>query len=424
MLSRRVGITMKTTAIIVAVIIVVVAVGAGGYYLTLPTKPPLGGNIKVGFSIALTGNFNVEGAASLNGIKTATQWLNSNGGIIVNGKSYNITLDYTDDGSQTSNVVPLYTKLVQQDGAQFLLAPYSSGLTAAAAPVAEQFRTIMLSHGGAADSIWQQGYKNVFEVLSPASTYLRVAIDWLKAYHPTDKLAVIYAGDSFSTTAAQAAINYSKAQGFQVVYQSSYPTTVTDVTPQLAAAKSAGADDLLGGGHFNDGLLLTKQLAQVGWAPKFISLLVAVTEPTFQQQLGTAANLVTGPSQWEHTVSYTSDLAKSLGLDWYGPTVAQFTQLYGQVSGGKTPTYHSGEAAGTILVLAKAIQTANSFNTTAVKQSLSSLHLMSFFGQFQVDQTGKQTAHSMVLVQWQSGVLKVVYPTAVAEAQVQYPYGT
>src|SRR5438046_1666074 len=147
MLKRRVGITTKTTAIIVAAIILVVAGGTSAYYLTLPTKPPPGGTVKVGFSISLTGNFNVEGAASLNG------------------------------------------------------------------------------------------------------------------NHPSDKLAVIYASDSFSTTAALAAINYSKAQGFQVVYQSSYPTTVNDVTPQLTAAKSAGADDLLGGGHFNDGLLLAKQLA-------------------------------------------------------------------------------------------------------------------------------------------------------------------
>lgn len=423
MLKYRVGITTKTTAIIIAVIIVVVGVAGGAYYFTLPTKPQPGGVIKVGFSISLTGTYNVEGAASLNGIKTATQWVNSNGGIIVNGKSYNITLDYSDDASQTTNIVPLYTKIVQQDGAQFLLAPYSSGLTSAAAPIAEQFKTIMLSHGGSADSIWAQGYKNLFEVLSPASSYLKVSLDWLRANHPNDKLAFIYAGDSFSTTAAVAAINYSKTLGFQVVYQASYPATVNDVTPQLTAAKSAGADDLLGGGHFNDGLLLTKQLSQVGWTPKFISMLVAVTEPSFQTQLGSAANLVTGPSQWEHTASYSPDLAKSLNLNWYGPTVAQFTQLYGQVSGGKTPTYHAGEAGGSILVLANAIQTANSLNSTAVKQALSSLHFMSFFGAFLVDQTGKQAAHSMVLVQWQNGVLKVVYPANVAETQPQYPYG-
>ena len=238
------------------------------------------------------------------------------------------------------------------------------------------------------------GYALLGSVLAPAvgayaSFVLVNVLFWVAAALATYALGVRFTGST--TTAALAAINYSKAQGFQVVYQSSYPTTVNDVTPQLTAAKSAGADDLLGGGHFNDGLLLTKQLAQVGWTPKFISLLVAVTEPTFQQQLGTAANLVTGPSQWEHTVAYTSDQAKSLGLDWFGPTIAQFTQLYQQVSGGKTPTYHSGEAAGTIFVLAKAIQSANSFDATSVKQVLSSLNFMSFFGQFQVDQTGKQT---------------------------------
>src|SRR2546428_14004120 len=118
----------------VAAIILVVAGGTSAYYLTLPTKPSPGGTVKVGFSISLTGNFNVEGAASLNGMKTATQWRNSNGGIIGNAKPYNMTPDYTDDASQTSNLVPLYTKPGQQDNARFLLAPYRSGLTSRAAP--------------------------------------------------------------------------------------------------------------------------------------------------------------------------------------------------------------------------------------------------------------------------------------------------
>ena len=104
MLKRRVGITTKTTAIIVAAIILVVAGGTSAYYLTLPTKPPPGGTVKVGFSISLTGSFNVEGAASLNGMKTATQWLNSNGGIIVNGKSYNMTIFFAERHKPSSHL--------------------------------------------------------------------------------------------------------------------------------------------------------------------------------------------------------------------------------------------------------------------------------------------------------------------------------
>jgi branched-chain amino acid transport system substrate-binding protein len=158
------------------------------------------------------------------------------------------------------------------------------------------------------------------------------------------------------------------------------------------------------------------------WTPKFISLLVAVTEPTFQSQLGATANNVTGPSQWETVVTYSPTLAQSLGLSWYGPAPAEFTQLYGTLNGGATPSYHAGEAGAALLVLANAIEQANSLNTTEVRAKLGTLNAMNFFGRFQIDSRGIQTAHSMVLVQWQAGAKKVVLPSSVADATCQYPY--
>ena len=414
----------KLIAIGVAFLVIVVALTAAGvYYLTRPSG--FSGAIKVGFTISLTGTFNVEGTNSLNGIKAAANWINSHGGVSVGGKSYNISLDYYDDQSgPQGNIGPLYTKIIQQDGAQFLLAPYSSGLTSAAAPIADQLDRVMLSHGGSSDPIWTQtSRRNLVEVLSPASIYLKGAIDWLKVNHPSDKIAALYASDSFSSFATQAAIGYAVSQGFAVVYNQSYPTTVTDLSTQLTAAKNAGADDLIGGGHFNDGLLIMNQL-KTTWtmpSPKFISLLVAVTEPNFQTQL-TNANYVTGPSQWESVVTYSPAEAQTLGLTWYGPTPAEFTQLYGTMNSGATPSYHAGEAGAALLVLASAIQQANSLNTTDVRAKLGSMHILDFFGQFQVDSRGLQIAHSMVLVQWQAGVKKVLLPSDVADGTCQYPY--
>src|SRR5574340_1004551 len=174
--EKRVGLTTKATAIIVLAIIVIVGVGAA-YYFTQPTTTPPSqrGIIKVGFTISKTGTFNVEGGKSLAGIEAAAQWINDKGGVTVASKAYNISLDYRDDASTSSNIVPLYTTLITQDNVQFLLAPYSSGLTGAAAPLADQYHLIMLSHGGASDSIWTKGYQNVFGVLSPATVYLKTA---------------------------------------------------------------------------------------------------------------------------------------------------------------------------------------------------------------------------------------------------------
>jgi len=422
----------RTTTIIVIVIVAIVIVSGGGtyYYINYVAPRPISCTlpsgrdaIKVGFTISQTGKYNVEGTKSLAGIQAAACWVNNNGGVTVNGKTYNIILDYHDDASSQDNISPLYNTIITQDHAQFLLAPYSSILTGSAAIVAEQNNLVMLSHGGSADSIWTKGYKNVFGVLSPASTYFNYAIDWLKANHPDDKLAFLHADDTFSTAASVAASKYAVQQGLTMVYNDSYPSMGTqDLSAQLTKAQVAGADDLLGGGHYDDGLKIVQQLSSVGWKPKFISLLVAVTEPQFQQQLGGAANLVTGPSQWETIVTYSPATAQAAGIPWYGPSESQFVDYYSKQANAGSPTYHSGEAGAAIIVLADAIEKANSLDTTAVRQTLYGLHIMTFFGQFQVDPTGIQIGHSMVFVQWQSGGLAVVAPSLVASSIVKYPY--
>src|SRR5439155_18338318 len=232
--------------------------------------------------------------------------------------------------------------------------------------------------------------------------------------------AFLYAGDSFSTAASVAASRYAKQQGFSVVYNQSYPTTAQDLSSQLAAAQGGGADDLLGGGHYDDGVKIVQQLG--GWKPRFVSLLVAVTEPQFKQQLGGAANYVTGPSQWETIVTYSPETAQTASIPWFGPTEFQFVDYYSKQANAGSPTYHSGEAGAAIIVLADAIEKANSLDTNAVRQTLYGLHIMTFFGQFQVDSTGKQSGHSMVLVQWQNGGLAVIAPALVASGIVKYPY--
>ena len=417
--SRR-----KVLAIGIAFVVILVAVGAATvYYLTLPK--PFGGTIKVGFTISLTGQFNVEGKNSLNGIKTVLNWINSHGGVTVQGKVYNFSIDYYDDQSLGQNIATLYPRIIQQDNATFLLAPYSSGLTTAAAPLADQFDKVMLSHGGSSDIIWTGSTRrNLVEVLSKASLYLKGAVDWLHANHPSDKIAALYAADSFSTNATRAAIAYAQSLGMSVVYNQTYPLNAQDLSTQLAAAQSSGADDLIGGGHYADGYLIMTNLKTTWYAPppKFISLLVAVTEPAFQTQLAGSANNVTGPSQWETAVSYSPTQAQSAGLSWSGPTPAEFTQLYMSLNNGETPAYHAAEAGASLLVLANAIQQANSFNTTAVRAALGSMHIMDFFGEFQIDSRGLQVAHSMALVQWQAGVKKVVLPPSIADGSCQYPY--
>ncbi|MCD6492260.1 MAG: ABC transporter substrate-binding protein [Archaeoglobaceae archaeon] len=67
--------------------------------------------------------------------------MNAKGGIYVKslGKKLPVEIKYYDDESSGDRVQQLYAQLITSDKADFLISPYSSGLTASAAIIAEQY---------------------------------------------------------------------------------------------------------------------------------------------------------------------------------------------------------------------------------------------------------------------------------------------
>jgi branched-chain amino acid transport system substrate-binding protein len=173
----------------------------------------------------------------------------------------------------------------------------------------------------------------------------------------------------------------------------------------------------MGGGHFADTSTFAKQLHEKGVKAKMTALLVAPPEPKFAE-LGEAANGVIGPSQWEHQAKYTPEAAKAAGMEWVGPTVANFVAAY-KARFKEEPSYHSagGYVAG--LILQKAIEKSGSTDTAKVKAVLDSMDLVTFYGHLKFDNTpkahGLQTGHEMIWTQWQKDVTgklvnQVVWP--------------
>ena len=101
------------------------------------------------------------------------------GGIKVGGKTYKFEIIYYDDESNPKRAAQLAERLISQDGVEYMLGPYSSGLTKAIAPVTEKYGVPMVEANGASRSLFTKGYKYLFAVLAPANLYLDVAIDLL-----------------------------------------------------------------------------------------------------------------------------------------------------------------------------------------------------------------------------------------------------
>lgn len=419
----------KKLVVLAAILLVVFFAGCQQQQKPTPTPKPEEKveTLYLGAPISLSGKFSKEGYMSLWGMQVAIKWVNEQGGIKIGDKTYKLELKYYDDESKKEAVQSLIERLATADKVKFVLAPYSSGLTLAAAPIAEKYGVLMNSHGGASDYIFEQGYYYVVQTLSPASKYQTGFLDMIHKIDPGAKrLALVYEDKEFSRAVHKAAKKHAEKLGFEIVYEKTYPAGTADLSPILNELKAVKPDIIVGGGHFADGQLLASQLAELKIDVKGISILVAPALPAFYEALGTKAEGICAPAQWEIGVKYSPEAAKKLGVEWYGPTQEEFMKMFKEIAGeDKVPSYHAAEAAAAVLSYAKAIEKAQSLDPAKVREAMNDLEFMCVYGLWKIDpETGKQAGHEMVIIQWQGGEKKIIWPPEAANANSCYPMPT
>ena len=373
--------------------------------------------VTIGFTASQTGALNNDSTAQMRGIELWRDDVNAKGGIKVGGKSYKVKLVSYDDESQNTRVQQLYTRLITQDKAEFLISPYSSGLVATAAIISEQYGKVMITTGGALEKTYELGNKHLFQIYTGSSQYLAGALKALLEKNQKPSVAFVYENDPFSKAVAGAVREQAKKAGVTVAVDEAYPGSTTDFSPIINNVISSKATALLGGGHYADGATLARQLHEQKAGLKWVTLLVAPDSPKFAQ-LGDAAAGISVPSQWEPQVTFKPD---------FGPTPAAFTKEFTDKY-KIAPGYHAagGYAAG--LILQHAMEQASSVDPEKVTEALNKLNVTTFFGKtkFSTDPKshGLQVAHDMVLAQWQKKdgklVKEIVWPAEAKTANVMY----
>ncbi|MBI4773897.1 MAG: amino acid ABC transporter substrate-binding protein [Deltaproteobacteria bacterium] len=381
-------------------------------------------SILVGHPECLSGKFAKAGEQAIGGVKGCIKWINEvYGGVSVGGKKLPIEYVNYDCESKKEVVTSLIERLITVDKVNFLLTPYSSPLTLAGAPVAEKYGMLYLDHGGASDRIFEQGFRYVVQTIGPGSLYHVGTLDMLRKVDPESKrLALLYKDAEFSRDVMKGAEEHAKKIGYDIVFKRTYPEGTPDLTPVLSDMKSSKPDIVIGGGHFEDGQLFARQMADLGINAKAISIVVSVTLPAFYEALGSIADGIMGPSHWEYGVKYSKEAADKAGKQWLGPSQDEFVSLFKEAVGKDlTPEYHAAEAGAAILSLVKAIEMADSLEMDKVREAFGNLAFMSFYGGWDVDETGKQVGHSMVDMQWQGGDRVIIWPPDAATGKLYYP---
>ena len=386
----------------------VAAVACGGGNSTGPTT------IVLGAPLGLTGSLTKESTLTQQGYNLWLDWINAQGGILVNGVKHPVTIKYYDDTSNSNQSAVFMQKLITEDKANFLLGPYGSGATATDAAIAEQNKIPMVEANGAAQSIFNQGYKYTFGVLSPANKYLEGVIDMAATLSPKPTtIAMLSADDNFSLEVANAINDYAPTKGMKIVLFKKYKNGATNLTAEVQAAKSFNPDILLNSGHLTEAIAINKAAKEQKLNAKIFAYSVGPSTPDFITALGKDANYVYNGSQWTPQVKYTPD---------FYLTSAEYVAAYkAKYPGLGEPDYHVAESTAACLALQRAIENAGSLDPKKVRDALAALDVTVFFGQIKFDSRGINIYKPMVVEQIQAGVHHTVFPADVADAQAKYP---
>lgn len=378
---------------------------------TTGAEPTFAGTIVLGAAVSDTGDFAREGQDTRQGYDVWLDWVNNEyGGIKVGDDLYNVEIVYYDDEGDPDTAANLVEKLITEDEVDFLLGPYSSGLTMSTSAIAEKYNVIMVEGNGASESIFERGFKNIFAVLTPAGNYTESALKAL-ADKGAKTVAIAYEDTAFPTSVALGAEKWAKEYGMEVVAMETYPVDVSDVSAIITSFRTLDPDVVVAGGHFNDALLFVRGAKELGWTPDAMVITVGPSNPEFVTEVGADSEYIIGPTQWERTMSWSDD--------WFG-TPEEYAQRY-EAMWDEPPSYQAAESTATALALHLAIEAAGSVDTDAVRQALYDLDVVTFYGPIDFDETGKNVAKPMGAIQIQDGEINVVAPTEAAVSELRYP---
>lgn len=379
--------------------------------------------IVIGIPASLTGQYEALGRQGLDGLEMFADWVNEErGGIDVGGEQVPVRIVFGDDRSDLDTSQRLFEQLVREDGADFMFASYSSGLTLAQGPLAEQLDVVTMAWGASSDDIWEQGFTRMVGVYTPASQYDHSLLDFVAAADPpAETVSIVYKDDPFTVAEAEGARDKADELGLDVTYFDRYPATATDLSPILTQAWESEPDVFLVVAHFQDGALGARQMQELEMNPAASSFGSGAATSEWWNELGEAAQGTFGPAQWEP--SQAVDPAAFDAPNWVGPelTPSEFAEQY-EERFEYEPDYRGGLSFAAGLALMAAIEEAGSIETEAVVEAIKGLDIQSMGGAFRVDpETLNQVGHEMLTIQWQDGEKVIVAPEEAANGEAIYP---
>jgi branched-chain amino acid transport system substrate-binding protein len=280
------------------------------------------------------------------------------------------------------------------------------------AGVAERYGVPVVATSASSESIFDQGYKNLFGVLAPNKGSITNLLALVSKNLPQIKtVAILGREDVFPKAVAGTMNDLASKAGYKIQSIEYYSVGALDLSTPIAKIKSIKPDWIFITGYSKDLILARKQMSDLGVTAPVVTMITGPVYREFIDALGSQAENVTSTTWWHHSALLKGD-------DPWGSTKAFYDEFVGKEK--QDPDYVHAASAAALVALQKAIEKAKTTDKAKVREALASLDIKTFYGPIKFGPNGMNTAiEGLPIIQVQGGQPLPIFPAEVSKGSLK-----
>src|SRR6185295_9382833 len=216
--------------------------------------------VKIGMSMPQTGSLGAGGQSALLALRMWVDDVNQKGGLL--GRKVDFTV--YDDQTNPANVPGIYTKLLDVDKVDLLIAPYGTVPTAPVMPMVKQRGLLLMGNFS-----FQVNHKVEHDMWFNNSPW-NDASSWSDGFFKAGQkagaksVAILAADQEFAQNLANGARTLAQKAGIKSVYDQNYPPTTTDFSSLVRSIRAARPEIVFFMSYPNDSVALVRAVNEIG----------------------------------------------------------------------------------------------------------------------------------------------------------------
>lgn len=310
-------------------------------------------------------------------------------------------------------------RLITQEHVVALLGTYYSSVAAVVSQVAERYQIPFIAAESSSPSLHRNGLKYFFRP-GPHDEMYSVAmfdfIDYLKKKYPNPvkTIGLFYEDTLFGNDTSKIQKQLAAERKIDVVADVKYRANSPSLSSEVELLKVKNPDVIMATSYTTDAILFMRTLSDLGFKPKGIICQDAgYIEPTFLNTVGPLANGIISRA------SFVLDLAE------IRPSVKTVNEMYKKRS-GKDLNDNTAREIMALLVLADAINRAGDTKGPDLRAALAATNIpgketIMPWERVAFDKDGQNTSINPVMMQYESGEYRTVWPENLATRPLKWP---